>query len=130
LRRSHARGARSRFRHDGGLRRRGQHPHLRRADRNGALVAAHELAWGFLDDEEPSAAPRDEIAARLGDELAELFKTSSGAGRVTQLCICGGLPELRSTTLPLMERFDVEVEILDSLSGSTWESVTAGRRIP
>ena len=87
--------------------------------RNGALVAAHELAWGFLDDGDRNRQPRrrEEIAARLGDELAELFKTSSGAGRVTQLCICGGLPELRSTTLPLMERFDVEVEILDSLSG-------------
>jgi hypothetical protein len=84
--------------------------------RNGALVAAHELAWGFLHDNE-NRRPRDEIAARLGDELAELFKTSADSGRVTQLCICGGLPELRSTTLPLLERFDVEVEILDSLSG-------------
>src|SRR5262245_3341304 len=86
--------------------------------RNGALVAAHELAWGFLHDDEcrrPRA--RDEIVARLGDELAELFKRSGDAGRVTQVCICGGLPELRSTTLPLLERFDVEVEILDSLSG-------------
>ena len=86
--------------------------------RNGALVAAHELGWGFLDDDgNRRPRQRDEIAARLGDELAELFKTSSDAGRVTQVCICGGLPELRSTTLPLMERFDVEVEILDSLSG-------------
>jgi hypothetical protein len=86
--------------------------------RNGALVAAHELGWGFLDDDgNRRPRQRDEIAARLGDELAELFKTSSDAGRVTQVCICGGLPELRSTTLPLMKRFDVEVEILDSLSG-------------
>ena len=85
--------------------------------RNGALVAALELAWGFLDDENRRPRRREEIAARLGDELAELFNTSSDAGRVTQLCICGGLPELRSTTLPLMDRFDVEVEILDSLSG-------------
>jgi hypothetical protein len=86
--------------------------------RNGALVAAHELAWGFLHDD-GNRQPRrpDEIAARLGDELAELFKTCGDASRVTQVCICGGLPDLRSTTLPLMERFDVEVEILDSLSG-------------
>ena len=86
--------------------------------RNGALVDAHELAWGFLhDDENRRPRQRDEIAARLGDELAELFKTTGAAGRVTHVCICGGLPELRSTTLPLLERFDVEVEILDSLSG-------------
>lgn len=86
--------------------------------RNGTLVAAHEIAWGFLDDGDRNRQPRrrDEIAARLGDELAELFNASQ-AGRVNQVCICGGLPELRSTTLPLMERFDVEVEILDSLSG-------------
>ena len=85
--------------------------------RNGALVAAHELAWGFLhDDENRRPRPRNEIVARLGHELTELFKTSGDAGRVTQVCICGGLPELRSITLPLLERFDVEVEILDSLS--------------
>jgi hypothetical protein len=86
--------------------------------RNGALLAAHELAWGFLH-EDGSRRPRrrDEIAARLGDELAELFKTCGDTRRVTQVCICGGLPELRSTTLPLMEWLDVEVEILDSLSG-------------
>jgi hypothetical protein len=86
--------------------------------RNGALVTGHELAWGFLHNDGNRQRRRpDEIAARLGDELAELFKTCSDASRVTQVCICGGLPELRSTTLPLMERFDVEVEILDSLSG-------------
>lgn len=87
--------------------------------RNGALMAAHELAWGFLDDSDQKRRPRrrDDIAARLGDELSELFTTHGGAGPVTQVCICGGLPELRSTTLPLMQRFDVEVEILDSLSG-------------
>jgi len=86
--------------------------------RNGALVAATELAWGFLhEDGNRRPRRRDDIAARLGDELAELFKTCADTSRVTQVCICGGLPELRSTTLPLMERLDVEVEILDSLSG-------------
>jgi hypothetical protein len=86
--------------------------------RNGALVAAHDLAWGFLhDDEKRRPRARDEIVSRLSHELAELFKMSSDAGRVTQVCICGGLPDLRSITLPLLERLDVEVEILDSLSG-------------
>jgi len=87
--------------------------------RNGALMGAHELAWGFLDEGSPHHPPRrrDDITARLGDDLAELFAASGDTGRVTQVCICGGLSELRSTTLPLMERFDVEVDILDSLSG-------------
>jgi hypothetical protein len=93
--------------------------------RNGALVAAHELAWGFLhEDGNRRPRRRDEIAARLGDELTELFKTCGDTRRVTQVCICGGLPELRSTTLPLMERLDVEVEILDSLSGIDVESLS------
>ena len=87
--------------------------------RNGALMAAHELAWGFLEEagHNRQRRRRDDIAAHLGDDLADLFTTYRDGGQVTQMCICGGLPELRTTTLPLMERFDIEVEILDSLSG-------------
>jgi hypothetical protein len=85
--------------------------------RGGVLMAARDLPWGFLEEcgngTEPR--PREDIAARLGDDLADFFSAYEDAGRVGQLCICGGLPELRSTTLPLMERFDVEVETLDSL---------------
>ena len=87
--------------------------------RGGALMAARDLPWGFLDDH---GAPyeirhRDDIAVRLGDELADFLAAYEDEGRVSQMCICGGLPELRSTTLPLMQRFDIEVEILDSLAG-------------
>jgi hypothetical protein len=85
--------------------------------RGGVLMAARDLPWGFLDGHWNGTEPRrrEDIAARLGDDLADFFAVYEDAGRVGQLCICGGLPELRSTTLPLMERFDVEVETLDSL---------------
>ena len=85
--------------------------------RGGVLMAARDLPWGFLDEHGDGREPRrrEDIAARLGDDLAVLFAAHEDAGRVGQLCICGGLPELRSTTLPLMERFDIEVETLDSL---------------
>jgi hypothetical protein len=85
--------------------------------RGGILMAARDLPWGFLDEHGDGSDPRrrEDIAARLGDDLADLFAAYEDAGRVGQLCICGGLPELRSTTLPLMERFDIEVETLDSL---------------
>ena len=85
--------------------------------RNGALMAARDLPWGFLDEHGDSREPRrrEDITSRLGDDLADFFAMYEEAGRVRQLSICGGLPELRSTTLPLMERFDAEVETLDSL---------------
>ena len=92
--------------------------------RDGSLLSARELPWGYADGTgalAPSAADvsrRDDLAARLVDELTE-FLTTVGAddSAVAQVSICGGLPELRTMTVPLMERLDVEVEALDSLFG-------------
>ncbi|PYR29098.1 MAG: hypothetical protein DMF92_12580, partial [Acidobacteria bacterium] len=86
--------------------------------RNGALVAARDFAWGYLGesfgDQQPR--PREEIAARLADELEDFFGAMCiRGGAEAQVCICGSLPELRSMTVPLMERLDLEVETLDSL---------------
>ena len=61
---------------------------------------------------------RDDLAARLLDELTGFLTTVGADGSaVAQVSICGGLPELRTMTVPLMERLDVEVEALDSLFG-------------
>jgi hypothetical protein len=79
---------------------------------NGVLIAAHDLAWGF-EDETRRLRPRQDVAARLGDELTALFACADGP--VRRVCICGGLSDLRSTAMPLIERLDVEVETLDSL---------------
>jgi hypothetical protein len=89
--------------------------------RDGMLMAARDYAWGFLDElgDGQQIRWREDITARLADELAELFASvsGSGGGTVTQVCVCGALDELRSMTAPLMERLDVEVEPLDSLFG-------------
>jgi hypothetical protein len=83
--------------------------------RDGALVAASELEWGY-QDERGYTRTRGEIARQLSDEI-EVFLAACGArvDTVSQVCVCGGLPELRSMTVALMERLDVEVEPLDSL---------------
>jgi hypothetical protein len=89
--------------------------------RDGMLMAARDLDWGFIDElgEGRQIRRREDITARLADELGELFSSvsGSGGGTVTQVCVCGALDELRSMTAPLMERLDVEVEPLDSLFG-------------
>ncbi len=88
--------------------------------RDGALVAARERAWGYVDHTLPLSTPRrlGEVASRLADDIGEFVTTTGGsAANLGQVCVCGGLPELRSMTAPLVERLDVEVEPLDSLFG-------------
>jgi len=93
--------------------------------RDGSLLGARELAWGYADGAIAPAASapaeisrRDDLAARLVDELTRFLAIVGGNGSaVAQVSICGGLPELRTMTVPLMERLDVEVEALDSLFG-------------
>ena len=96
--------------------------------RGGSLLGARELPWGYESRAALPAAPQDtgalprrgDLAARLADELAD-FLMMVGARHehdaVTQVSICGGLAELRTMTVALMERLDVEVEALDSLFG-------------
>lgn len=85
--------------------------------RDGALIAARELAWGFADAQ-GRAGSRDEIADRLAAAIREFLDDCGAApSAVAQVCVCGGMPELRNMTLGLVERLDIEVEPLDSLSG-------------
>src|SRR5436190_8459560 len=88
--------------------------------RGGVLVAARLLAWGYVVhlDALSQQRERDDITTRLAGLLRESVASIGGSsGDIGQVCICGGLPELRSMTAPLMERLDVEVEPLDSLFG-------------
>lgn len=88
--------------------------------RQHVLVGACELPWGYVQEHEPfrERVPRDKVAARLADELIEFFSAAGvEPGSVSVVCICGTLPELRSMTMPLMERLDLEVEPLDSMFG-------------
>jgi hypothetical protein len=85
--------------------------------RNGLLLAASELSWGY-QDRRGMTLPREEIAGRLADEIERFLAARSARPDVlAQVCICGGLPELRSMAIRLMEQLDVEVETLDSLFG-------------
>jgi len=85
--------------------------------RDGALVAARELEAGFRDAA-GDLRSRDDVARTLGDAIAEFFDACGAPpSAVAQICICGGMPDLRSMTIALTERLDVEVEPLDSLFG-------------
>ncbi len=86
--------------------------------RDGQLVAARMLPWGYLRDA-PShyiLRPRDEIVARLVNDLSTCRTSAQlDAQPLTQVCVCGALPELRSMAIALTEQLDVEVEPLDTL---------------
>jgi hypothetical protein len=85
--------------------------------RDGALIAARELEWGY-QDEQRQVRSRDDVSARLAGAIEEFFgDCGAPPSAIAQVCVCGGLPELRSMTLALTERLDVEVEPLDSLFG-------------
>jgi hypothetical protein len=88
--------------------------------RNGFLVASRELPWGYLGDRSTGDAPasREIVAGRLAEDLTRfLAAAEDGSEPVTRVWVCGGLSELRTTTMFLMERLDVEAEPLDSLFG-------------
>jgi hypothetical protein len=99
--------------------------------RDGALFSALELPWGYSDHVPVNGelgAPRGEhIAAQLADAVLA-FVADAGASHksMTQVSICGDLPNLRTMTIPLMERLDVEVETLDSLFGIDAGSLPEG----
>ena len=84
--------------------------------KGGALLAARELDWGYRSA--AGVRVREDAAHRLGDAI-EGFLADCGLrpNTVSQVCVCGGMPELRNMTLPLMERLDIEVEPIDSLFG-------------
>lgn len=87
--------------------------------RDGALVSARELPWGFEDTARvgQETPRREDLAKRLADELTAFLAAVGAEESVALVAICGGLPNLRTMTAPLMERLDVEVEPLDSLFG-------------
>ena len=87
--------------------------------KGGALIVTRALPWGYIDGVETrQPRRREDIASRLADDLADFFHAAGGStASVRQVSIASGLPELRSMTVPLMERLDLEVEPLDSLFG-------------
>jgi hypothetical protein len=97
--------------------------------RDGRLVEVRRLPWGYLEHGEAHALvrPREEIARRLADDLAVLIERCRQQGSpLDQVAVCGALPDMRSMAAELVERLDLVVEPLDSLSGIDL-SVLAGR---
>jgi hypothetical protein len=85
--------------------------------RDGALIAARELPWGF-QDAQGRPGTRDAVAGRLSAAIRGFLDDCGAApSAVAQVCVCGGMPELRNMTLGVMEQLDIEVEPLDSLFG-------------
>lgn len=89
------------------------------------LIEGRELAWGY-QNEVAEVRPREDVAATLARELDAFFEACGfGRSSVAQIAVCGGLPGLRNMAMSLMQRMDIEVEPLDSLSGIDEDALMA-----
>lgn len=88
---------------------------------DGSLLYARDLDWGYAVQsvEMPVAQDREVLADRLAVELRRsfLYLKQYWEQDVSQVLLCGEMPEIRSLTAPLIERLNIEVETLDTLDG-------------
>jgi Tfp pilus assembly PilM family ATPase len=88
---------------------------------DGSLLYARDLDWGYRapSDGTSAAQDRDSLADRLAMELRRsfLYLKQYWEDDVSQVLLCGDMPEIRSLTAPLIERLNIEVETLDTLEG-------------
>ena len=90
---------------------------------NGFFLYGRDLNWGYggigMPDGGRPPVDRDELADRLALELRRsfLYVKQYWEPDVTQLLLCGDMPEIRSLTAPLIDRLNLEVETLDTLDG-------------
>jgi hypothetical protein len=81
----------------------------------GALLAAQEREFSATQEE---TSDRADPVADLADALVTFVTACRfDPAQILQVCVCGGLPDLRTVSVRLTERLDVEVEPLDSLFG-------------
>ena len=94
------------------------------------LLYARDLGWGYADGAEDGAVPleRDMLASRLSTELRHsfLYLKQYWDHDVSQVLLSGDMPEIRSLTVPLIERLNIEVETLDSLVGFDLSNLPPG----
>jgi Tfp pilus assembly protein PilN/Tfp pilus assembly PilM family ATPase len=97
---------------------------------NGSLLYARDLEWGYAEQALGVPVPlnREDLAGRLAAELRRsfLYLKQYWEEEVSQVLLCGDMPEIRSLTAPLIERLNIEVETLDTLEGIETVSVPAG----
>ena len=88
---------------------------------DGALLYARDLNWGYAAAPAGTTAAqdRDMLSDRLSLELRRsfLYLKQYWEQDVSQVLLCGDMPEIRSLTAPLIERLNIEVETLDTLEG-------------
>jgi hypothetical protein len=88
---------------------------------NGFMLYGREMPWGYARPGEvfPVARSRFEVATELAGELRRsfLYVKQYCDEDVSQVLLCGEMPEIRSLTGPLIERIGIEVETLDTLEG-------------
>jgi Tfp pilus assembly PilM family ATPase len=87
---------------------------------NGFFLYGKDLNWGYAAPR--GGAPvidREDLAGRMFAELRRsfLFVKQYWEEDVSQVLLCGEMPEIRSLTVPLIERLGIEVETLDTLDG-------------
>jgi hypothetical protein len=90
--------------------------------RDGLAVVAREIAWGFEGERggtRESPLPIEGLAEQLAAEIRRtfLYYRQGSKQNVSELLLCGTMPEIRALTAPLIRALDVEVETLDSLEG-------------
>ena len=97
---------------------------------NGLLLYARDLDWGYAAAAGAAPAPldREALAGRLSAELRRsfLYLKQYWEDEVSQVLLCGDMPEIRSLTAPLIERLNIEVETLDTLEGIDTASLPDG----
>lgn len=88
---------------------------------DGGLLYARDLDWGYAAKSigTPVAQDRERLADRLATEIrrSSLYLKQYWEQDVSQLLLCGDMPEIRSLTAPLIDRLNIEVETLDTLEG-------------
>ena len=78
--------------------------------RDGALVAARELSWGFLAGRRGEPRRVEDIASRLIDECAAFITSAGGSMRsVRQMTLCGGATPLRTVAAIVRAQFGIDV---------------------
>ena len=85
-----------------------------------ALIAAIDLPWGYVEERSSGRVVRSrgEMVSGLETALTGfLADCRVRPASLRQVCTGGSIPDLRSVSMALMERIDVEVEPLDSLFG-------------
>ena len=86
-----------------------------------SLLYARDLDWGYAATSTGTTAAQDReaLADRLSLELRRsfLYLKQFWEQDVSQVVLCGDMPEIRSLTAPMIERLNIEVETLDTLEG-------------